>query len=900
MLNTPKEKLIELLNPYCKQALQRASEICIEQSGYEVVVAHFLQAFLEADGSQAIKLLVNSYIDIGVLGVKIRKSYDRMRRGSTELPQFSPILLELLQDALLVATAELDEQEITTGAVIIAITRNADRYAHFYFVEEFASLSEKGLITGYKTLTKGTLEGSDKRAENVQRGSSGAFVKNDSALAKYGRDLTGAATKGEIDPVFCRDQEIALMIDILCRRRKNNPILVGDPGVGKTAVAEGLAIKIINDDVPSSLLNAKLWELDLGSLQAGASVKGEFERRLKAVLEEVQLASEKIVLFIDEAHALIGGGGNAGGGDAANLLKPALARGGLRAIAATTWSEYKKYFEKDVALARRFQLVKLDEPSPESTVTILRGMRDAYEAQHNVYITDAALYAAATLSARYLTGRQLPDKALDVLDTASVRVASSQTTKPRYLDHLEKRIAAGERAEAAISRDRMMRTGDGSSAAAVSDTLMQDTEALRKKWGKEQLLVNEIFDLRRQVRAFQTEAQETDTQTDDRSLVEIQGLIDLKRIELASIRGKQTLVDYEVGPEAIATVISDWTGVPVSAMSDEAIERVLNLGGTIRAVVKGQDEALAIIHDRLKAAQLDLVRADQPRGVFLLVGPSGVGKTETALQIAHELFGGKQFLTTINMSEYQEKHTVSRLIGSPPGYVGFGEGGVLTEAIRKKPYSVVLLDEVEKAHPDIMNLFYQAFDKGEVYDGEGREIDCKNIVFFMTSNLGSDAIMQNKEAVETATNEALETAIRPHLTQHFKPALLGRMRILVYRPLSDEVIRDIIHAKLWQQAARFREKRGIEFSWDDATENAIAGLCEHANNGARMVEQVITRWLIPPVADETLVRMTNEQPLTTVEISVEDGGFSFKFLPAIEAKRDCIAEAKAESLISDA
>ena len=878
MLKVPKERILERLNAHTRQALQKASELCIEVSGYEVTVSHYLLALLDQPANDVSRMLANQGRDAQVWGAKLRKSVEQAKRGARELPQFSPMLLELLQDAFLISTADLAEDQIRTGAVLIACTRNPDRYAHFYIFSEFEALDASAMVAGFRDLTRGSMEG--KAPDAAPSAASGQPLQSDSALQKFGRDITAEARAGRVDPVFCREAEIALMTDVLCRRRKNNPILVGDPGVGKTAVAEGLALKIIEGDVPEALKGAALWELDLGALQAGASVKGEFERRLKAVLDEVLNAAEKIILFIDEAHTLIGGGGQAGGSDAANLLKPALARGQLRAIAATTWSEYKKYFEKDPALTRRFQLVRLDEPTPDQAVTILRGLRGSYEATHGVYITDAALRAAAELSARYLTGRQLPDKAFDVLDTACVRVAAGQAATPLALDLLHKRIRMEELAGADAARDRHLGAEGAEADSAARDARLEvmraEAAALETRWTAEKAQVAAILDARKALTGPEADADPQAAADPEPLRARIAGAI----AALAALRGNDPpLVNFEVGAATVGQVISDWTGVPAASMSDDDAARVLRLGDDLRAVVRGQDDALAVIHDRLKAARLDFVRQNTPRGTFLLVGPSGVGKTETAEQVARLLFGGRQFLTVINLSEYQEKHTVSRLIGSPPGYVGYGEGGVLTEAIRRMPYSVVLLDEVEKAHPDIMNLFYQVFDKGVLNDGEGREIDCRNAVFFMTSNLGSDAIMQNRETVEGASMEALETALRPHLEGHFKPALLARMRILCFKPLSDATIRSIIAMKLGAQATRLAEARGLALTWDAATEGQIAALCAHADNGARMAEQVIERWILPPIAEETLDRLTRRQPLTGVSVTARDGGFELTFLP---------------------
>ncbi len=879
------ERIKERLNAYARDALKGAMELCIEQSGYEITVGHYVLALLDQPASDVSKILTNMNLSSERLTALARKSLEKSKRGSVELPQFSPLLWELLEDGLLITTGELGENEIRTGAIWLAIVKNADRYCHFYLQTEFERMDADALRAGFSELTRGSMEGP---SDEAGQGGTSSLPESETALQKFGRDITAQARAGEIDPVFCRENEISLMTDVLCRRRKNNPILVGEPGVGKTALAEGLALKITEDDVPEAMKGTALWELDLGALQAGASVKGEFERRLKGVLDEVLNSPQKIILFIDEAHTLIGGGGQAGGSDAANLLKPALARGQLRAIAATTWSEYKKYFEKDPALTRRFQLIKLDEPTPDQAVTILRGLRFAYEETHNVYISDAALHAAAALSARYLTGRQLPDKALDVLDTACVRVAAGQSARPKALEILGKRAQMLEVAFADQKRDALM-----GAEGAVEDTqkieaeiarLGAEAETLKVRWEAEKVKVAQVIALRAQI--AKNDAEDEGEEPPEGSLEDWQKEVADILAELREARRNEaSLVDFEVGATAVADVIADWTGVPAAAMSDDDASTVLELGDRLKTAVRGQDLAIDVIHDRMKAARLDFIRETTPRGVFLLVGPSGVGKTETAEQVATNLFGGKQFLTTINMSEYQEKHTVSRLLGSPPGYVGYGEGGVLTEAIRRKPYSVVLLDEVEKAHPDVMNIFYQAFDKGVINDGEGREIDCKNIVFFMTSNLGSESLMENRETIKTASMEVLEKALRPHLETHFKPALLARMRILCFKPLEDEVIQQIISQKLATQATRLLETRGLTLKWDDATLEQIATLCAHSDNGARMVEQVIDRWLLPPIAEEALQRITRQDPFVTVNVSARDGGFELEFLPITEIEK---------------
>lgn len=870
MLKLTKTKLLERLNSYSRDALHRASEICVERGQFEVTIAHVLRALVKQNASDITLMLPRLGLPIEELEPKLDRVLSTLRDGASDLPQFSTLLLELLQDAMTLASGELGEDEIRTGTFLAALVASPDRYCHYFIASEFEALDSAAIIKGFEELTAGSME---KKGEGAAQAPS-SKPEAESALQRFGRNLTELASVDEIDPVFCRDAEIAQMMDVLSRRRKNNPILVGDPGVGKTALAEGLALHLAEGNVPPALQGAVLWELDMGALQAGASVKGEFERRLKAVLDEAMSSSQKTILFIDEAHTLIGGGGPAGGGDAANLLKPALARGQLRAIAATTWSEYKRYFEKDAALARRFQLIALDEPDIEDCVTILQGLRSRYEDTHGVYITDAALQAAASLSARYLTGRQLPDKALDVLDTACVRVASALSMRPRNLTAASQHLKIVETRRDNAIRDKNFLAEGRVETLELLDTEIAHTQgrtqALEQAWTNESAQAKNVIALRQKI-----------LDDDDRADVHRASLQQAVDAISAQSDSDSRLVPYEVSASLIATIISEWTGIPVAAISGDEADRLLNLGSTLREQIRGQDDAISIIHDRLKTSRLDFVREGTPRGAFLLVGPSGVGKTETAEQLAAHLYGGRQFLTVINMSEYQEKHALSRLIGSPPGYVGYGEGGLLTEAIRKKPYSVVLLDEVEKAHADILNLFLQAFDKGVISDGEGREIDCRNIVFFMTSNLGAEALLENRETVSTASQAALEKAIRPHLASHFKPALLSRLTVLCYRPLEEKTRREIIALKLNNTARQMQKSRNITFSWDESVEGKIDSVVSHSENGARAIDQVIDRVILAAVAEETLERIASQEMLTAVKVQADEDGYTFTFEPVI-------------------
>ncbi|WP_404995903.1 type VI secretion system ATPase TssH [Burkholderia cepacia] len=758
--------------------------------------------------------------------------------------------MELLQEAWLLSSVELGQAEIRSGALLLAVLLNPGRYLPLAAIRLLDGVSREPLRKRFGELLAGSMEAADTASADLRPAAVGG---DDSALARFGHDFTAQAREGRIDPVLCRDAEIDLMVDILSRRRKNNPIVVGDAGVGKSAVVEGLALRIVQARVPEPLRDVHLWGLDLGALQAGASVKGEFEKRLKAVIDEVKASPQPIILFIDEAHTLIGAGNAVGGSDAANLLKPALARGELRTIAATTWSEYKKYFEKDPALTRRFQLVKLDEPSPEDAVHILRGLRPLYEQAHKVYIGDDALRAAASLSARYLSGRQLPDKAIDVLDTACARVATALAEPPRRLAALENELRQIDAETEHLTRDaRSGRTPSTIRQDNLRDARQQvETRIaeLRQAWEQQKAAVDTIVTLRGQ-------------EVDD----DIAGLLSAKVAELAELQRDGALLHADVGAEQIAQVIADWTGIPATTINSDQLTRLEQLPTTLRVRVKGQDTALETLHRRLLTAVADLRRPGTPMGAFLLVGPSGVGKTETALAVADALFGGERFLTTINMSEYQEKHTVSRLLGAPPGYVGYGEGGVLTEAIRKQPYSVVLLDEVEKAHPEVLNVFYQAFDKGELADGEGRRIDCQNILFFLTSNLGFD---QDDPSLSDLDVDSL----RQQLMRFFKPALLARMQLVPYRYLDEVVLGDIVDSRLQRLRRQFLERYNAPLEVDDSARDELRSRCTRHANGARMLDASIDGELLPPLSLAILQQQAKGTPFQRADLRWQDGAF---------------------------
>ncbi|MEJ2037770.1 MAG: type VI secretion system ATPase TssH [Desulfosarcinaceae bacterium] len=759
MLTVDIKALLRRMNRYCTAALESAAGLCVSRTHYEVTVEHFLVKLLENPQADLTLILRQFDVDAGRLHKSIEQSLEEYRTGNASKPVFSPLLLVWIQEAWLVASVEMEEARVRSGALLAAFLKRPTQFAAGNYTEQLTSISRDSLMTNFWDIAKASAEKTVReKAVEEAAGPPGEAT----AIQRFCMDFTEKAAAGEIDPVFGRDREIRQMVDILARRRKNNPIVVGEAGVGKTAVVEGLALRVVEGDVPDLLNNVAILGLDMGLLQAGAGMKGEFENRLKSVISEIKASERPIILFIDEAHTLIGAGGQAGMSDAANLLKPALARGELRTVAATTWSEYKKYFEKDAALARRFQLVKLDEPSEETAKLILRGLKEKYEDAHHVVVRDDAIEAAAEMSNRYISGRQLPDKAVDLLDTSAARVKILLTAKPDIVEDKERRIQALDRELDAIARDKLHNVAadpEREKQLKSERIELQDAlEQIRERWRKEQELAGQIIELRSKLAGHKEEDVEEEIDRD--SLVKsLEPLTE----ELAQLQGDTPLVRTEVDPDVVAKVVSDWTGIPLGkVMRDQALN-ILNLEENLKKRIKGQDAALAVIAEGLKASKAGIKDPSQPIGVFLLVGPSGVGKTETGLAVADLLFGGEEFMVTINMSEFQEKHTVSRLIGSPPGYVGYGEGGVLTEAVRQRPYSVVLLDEVEKGHLEVLNLFYQVFDKGAMSDGEGRDIDFKNTIIFLTSNLATDVITELCSGEEPVPTETIMAAVRPIL-----------------------------------------------------------------------------------------------------------------------------------------
>ncbi|MCS2610813.1 type VI secretion system ATPase TssH [Halomonas dongshanensis] len=860
MLRVELSALIHRLNAISRQGLEQAALLCAQQQAPEVTATHLLAALLDQPLCDVRVLCDGVHIDAAELRAQLAEESRPPRDLDVATPSFSPLLIELLQDAWLLATTEYQHEALRSGVIFTALLHNAERYLGRGSVRLLAEINREDVRRRLITLTQGSAEAVPERG--AARADNAPARDGDSALTRFATSLTAQARAGELDPVLGRDPEIDQMLDILGRRRKNNPIVIGDAGVGKSAVVEGLAARIVAGQVPTALKNVELLTLDLGALQAGAAVKGEFEKRLKAVIDEVKNAPRPTLLFIDEAHTLIGAGNQEGGGDAANLLKPALARGELRTIAATTWREYKKYFEKDPALSRRFQPVALSEPSVEQALVILRGLRDVYERAHKVLIGDSALRAAAALSARYLAGRQLPDKAIDVLDTACTRLAQALETPPRRLSHLQSEHTAALRERDQLAREALLGRELDPARRDALDTrlaaLEEELAQLEGAWSEQRDCVEAIVTLHRQLL-------EDDSTLDAEAATTLRQTLAERESTLTALQREFALINPSVEEAQIAQVIGDWTGVPVERMTSDELTRLTELPAHLGASIKGQDIAIERVHRHLLTARADLRRPGRPLGAFLLVGPSGVGKTETVVQIAEQLYGGRQFLTTINMSEYQEKHTVSRLIGSPPGYVGFGEGGLLTEAIRQRPYSVVLLDEVEKAHPDVLNLFYQAFDKGELADGEGRLIDCKNVLFFLTSNLGFEAIVAHAD-----DPAALDEALYPTLAAFFKPALLARMEVVPYLPLSSDTLADIVAAKLATLTKRIEARhRKAEVVLDEGLQAAICARATRSENGARMLESIIDGEVLPPLSRALLERMARREAVTRVAVGVD-------------------------------
>lgn len=865
--------LIERLTPVARRAVEQAASRALARTHFEVEIEHVLLALLDQEDNAARAALYALDLDPARLVRELEDAASGFRSGNSRNPVLSTWLPQWLEKAWVLASMEFSQTRMSSLDLLLALGRDAAlRQALQDSVPSLLRLDMAPLGAAYRSLRahggEDAGEGGGGRsggaAAPTQPGAAPGGLRGTPGLDQYTVDLTGQARAGRIDPILGRDGEIRQMIDILMRRRQNNPILTGEPGVGKTAVVEGLARKIVLGEVPDVLQGVQLRTLDLGLLQAGASVKGEFENRLRQVIDEVKASPVPIILFIDEAHTMIGAGGAAGQNDAANLLKPALARGELRTIAATTWAEYKKYFEKDAALARRFQVVKVEEPVPELAVQMVRGLLEPMRTHHGVEILDEAVRAAVHLSSRYIAGRQLPDKAISVLDTACARVALSRAGRPGPVEDVEALLANLRRERAALLQE----AGHGARLAELDQRealLEQDLARLQADWKSQQAVVDELAALR----TARLEAQH------DAGLLE---RLQERREALRALQRTQPLAYECVDEQVIADVIAGWTGIPLGRMVSNELGQVRQLAGLLAGRVIGQDHALEQIAERVRIAKAKLEDPGKPKGVFLLVGPSGVGKTETALALAETLYGGERNLITINMSEYQEAHTVSGLKGSPPGYVGYGEGGVLTEAVRRKPYSVVLLDEVEKAHPDVMELFFQVFDKGVLEDSEGREVDFRNTIILLTSNAGSELVMAawergvSVEGVSRPPTPAdLVEILRPTLHRVFKPAFLGRLDVVPYFPIGEDALRAIVALKLERIRARIAANHGAQVHFPDALGDAVVERCLDVESGARNADAILTRGLLASISAELLGHMADGREVREIAVALEDG-----------------------------
>jgi type VI secretion system protein VasG len=892
-MTTNLKGLIGKLNDTTRNTLEAAAGFCLARTHYDIEVEHFLLKLLDVTDSDLPRILKQFGVDKSRLTGDLTRSVDKLKSGNARTPSFSPSLTDMLSEAWTIGSIDFGSAQVRTGFCILAIASSGDLSRLMREVtREFQKISAEALHKDFWNIVAGSPEDQETAQavplgiEGLPQGAAGIpAAGKQQNLNQFTIDLTANAKAGKIDAVLGRDHEIRQIIDILTRRRQNNPILTGEAGVGKTAVVEGFALRVAAGDVPPPLKNVTIRSLDLALLQAGAGVKGEFENRLKGLIEEVKSSPSPIILFIDEAHTMIGAGGPAGQGDAANLLKPALARGELRTIAATTWSEYKKFFEKDAALARRFQVVKVEEPTEEQCMVMLRGIVSSLEKHHNVRILDEAVRSATKFSHRYLAGRQLPDKAVSVMDTACARLSLGQNATPpmiedamRQVDDLDVQQRVLER-ETAVGVDHSERL---STIAKQKTEVAARLKTLEERRGKELSLVSRIRDIRTQLesavapRASSSDGAGTAAQpaTDAAALrIELEKL----NAELDALQGDSPLMRVCVDTQIVGEVISAWTGIPVGKMQQDEINTVLHLKDLMAVRVIGQNHALEAIAQRISTNRAGMDDPVKPVGVFMLVGPSGVGKTETALALADFLYGGERNLISINMSEFQEAHTVSSLKGAPPGYVGYGEGGVLTEAVRRRPYSVVLLDECEKAHPDVLELFYQVFDKGNMEDGEGREIDFKNTIIILTSNACTDLLMKLTADPETTPSaEGLAKALKPELNKIFKPAFMGRLVTVPYFPLRDEAMKQIVTLKLAKIQRRIRENHKIELTYDPAVVAEVAKRCTEVESGARNVDNILTNTMLPDVSRYLLGRMAERQKPAAIHVTVaENGSFTY-------------------------
>ena len=913
------------LNPVAYRAVEAAYNFTRLRNNSYVELVHWIQQILQLQDSDLHRIIKHYELDAAKLAADITKSLDELPRGTTSNVNFSAHIDEAIEHAWLKASLLFNESHIRTGYLVAGMLDNRDLASQLYQIsDQFKKVKFENLVEEYDAVVGGSPEATMQAKDGFKGDAEGADgvapapMGKGEALAKYTVDLTEEARNGDMDPIVGRDEEIRQMVDVLMRRRQNNPILTGEAGVGKTAAVEGFAQRIVRGDVPPSLKNVTLRSLDIGLLQAGASMKGEFEERLRQVIDEVQASEKPIIMFIDEAHTLIGAGGAAGTGDAANLLKPALARGTLRTIAATTWAEYKKHIEKDPALTRRFQVVQIDEPSEEKAVLMMRGIASSMETHHQVQVLDEALFASVHLSHRYIPERQLPDKSVSLLDTAAARVAISQHAVPGEIDDYRKHIAAINTELEIIERENNIgvETSErNEKALATLADVQQKLEEIEARWAEEQAMVKSILGLRAKLRkgampvdditdeavaestesvaetSEQITSDETSADATDASESESsdQGysdeeraafLVELKSLQekLIEIQGESPLILPTVDAQAVASVVQDWTGIPVGKMVKNEVETVLNLPQVMAERIIGQDHALEMIAKRIQTSRANMDNPNKPVGVFMLAGTSGVGKTETALALAESLYGGEHNVVTINMSEFQESHSVSTLKGAPPGYVGYGEGGILTEAVRRKPHCVLLLDEVEKAHSDVHEIFFQVFDKGQMEDGEGRVIDFRNTLILLTTNAGTDLIKGLcKDPELMPSPDGIAKALHEPLTKEFPPALLGRLVVVPYYPLNDDMLKEIARLQIARIQKRMQTNHGIELNYSDEVLAQIVSRCNELDSGGRMIDSILTNSVLPIISNEILRKSIDAENLENIMIEVENDTFTYKF-----------------------
>src|SRR5690554_536114 len=892
MISIDLKSLVGKLNEPCRNALEGAAGLCLSRTHYNVEIEHWLLKLLEIPDSDMVAVLEKFEVNPGTLVRQLNRELDVIKAGNSRAPALSPTIVDLAKTAWMLASVEYGHSQVTSAHILAALMLDESlRRATEATSGELKKIPPESLRDVTRAIVGTTTESRSGNVGDTSAGDAPAMgaPSRTPALDKFTVNLTEAAKSGSIDAVLGRDEEVRQIIDILIRRRQNNPILTGEAGVGKTAVVEGFALRIASGDVPDQLKNVTIRSLDLGLLQAGASVKGEFENRLKSVIAEVKASPEPIIMFIDEAHTLIGAGGKEGQGDAANLLKPALARGELRTIAATTWAEYKKYFERDPALTRRFQVVKIEEPSEEKAINMMRAISEMLQNHHRVRIIDEAIVDSVRLSSRYITARQLPDKSVSLLDTACARVALSQSATPAAIEDTRRQITQCETTIQSLGRENASLGNCEERIAqliAEKDSLQIQLQEQEVQWQKEAEKVKEIHALQKQIeddfhaRNLSAEAAKdprAPKALTDNDLAKVKQSLHRLREELAQLQGETPMIQVNVNSQAIAEVVANWTGIPVGKMVSNEIKAVLDLQNVMAERVIGQPHALEAIAQSIRTSRAGLTDPRKPIGVFFMVGSSGVGKTETALALSDILYGGEQNITVINMSEFKEEHKVSMLLGSPPGYVGYGEGGVLTEAVRRKPYSVVLLDEMEKAHPGMQDIFYNLFDKGTIKDGEGRDIDFRNTVIIMTSNAGEEHIRAMCASSEELPDpEVLLDNFRPQLLRYFKPAFLGRTTVIPYYPLGDEDLMKICVINMNRIKKRVKEHYNAEFDYDEEVLLNIVARSQEVDTGARNIENILTRTMLPAIAAECLSRMANNDDIHKIHVgATEEGGFNY-------------------------